>query len=102
MEIYETISFIFLGAFWGLVGQCIRVIVGLKKRFDEKARTGVEDWFDLKRLMISLLIGLVCGSLGAIYLLGEELTKDVLLTLIAMGYAGTDFIEGLMRKMLSY
>jgi hypothetical protein len=33
-------------------------------------------------------------------LLGEAIDKQLLITLMTIGYAGTDFIEGFMKKKL--
>lgn len=103
-DVYTITVYILLGAFLGVVGQSARVIVGLKKRSDEASLQGKEmkDWFDSKTLIISLIIGAFAGSLGAISLLDKEIiiNKEYLLTLIAIGYAGTDFIEGFMKTRL--
>jgi hypothetical protein len=60
-----------------------------------------EDWFEMKQLLLSFVIALVIGGiagvLGAIGLLGAEITKESIITLITIGYAGTDFIEGFMK-----
>lgn len=96
MNVYEVTTFILLGAFLGMAGQVARMVVGLKKKHDE----GNKDWFDTKKLVISIILGGVAGILGAISLLGETVGKQTLLTLIAVGYAGADFIEGFMQKNL--
>ncbi|HQE24349.1 MAG TPA: hypothetical protein PLM20_10670 [Syntrophomonadaceae bacterium] len=49
-------------------------------------------------MVISILIGVVAGTIAAITLLGEEIDKQTLFTIIAVGYAGTDFIEGFIKK----
>jgi uncharacterized membrane protein SpoIIM required for sporulation len=100
MNVFEITTFTLLGAFLGMAGQAARVIVGLKKKYDKSTEGGSQDWFDTKQLVISLVIGGVAGIIGAISLIGEEITKQTLLTLIAIGYAGADFIEGFMKKKL--
>jgi phosphate/sulfate permease len=61
----------------------------------------VLEWFNWKQLLVSLLIaflvGGIAGVLGAIMMVGETITKEFMVTLIAIGYAGTDFIEGFMN-----
>ena len=58
---------------------------------------------DYKRLMLSLAltlaVGMLTGVLAALNVLGAEtIDKTTVLAFIAPGYAGTDFIEGFMRK----
>lgn len=100
MDVFETTTFIALGAFLGLAGQAARVVVGIKKKYDKSSNNGKQEWFNTQQLAVSLLIGSIAGTLGAITLIGEEITKQTLLTLIAFGYAGADFIEGFMKKKL--
>jgi len=40
----------------------------------------------------------VAGVLGIINIMGEEISKEFIFTLIGIGYAGTDFIEGFIVK----
>ena len=69
------------------------------KKLKEKSPSGrFGDEFDNKQLVISILIGVVAGTIAAITLLGEEIDKQTLFTIIAVGYAGTDFIEGFIKK----
>jgi hypothetical protein len=94
--------YIIVGAFLGAIGQSIRVIIGVKKENERIAnrKKEMKDWLDLKRLLVSLIIGAIAGCLGAILLLGAAVNKEFLLGLVAIGYAGTDFIEGIMRSHL--
>ncbi len=102
MDAQVVLTYVVLGGILGAVGQCMRVIVGVKKRQEDASRQGKkwEDLFEAKQLMTSLIIALtiggVAGILGAIELLGSELTKECLISIIAIGYAGTDFVEGFM------
>ncbi|MEA4926360.1 MAG: hypothetical protein VB084_13775 [Syntrophomonadaceae bacterium] len=97
MDVFQVTVFILLGAILGSAGQGIRIVVGLKKNND-KGDKGTT--FDLKQFIIGLTIGSIAGILGAISLYGELIDKQLLITLIAIGYAGTDFIEGFMKKKL--
>ncbi len=87
-----------------MVGQGIRVMVGLKKKYDESLRSNKKwkDIFDARQLwisiLISFLIGSVAGILGVINYIDQAITKEFLFTLIGLGYAGTDFIEGFIKK----
>ncbi len=101
MEISVAILYIVLGIILGAVGQGARAIIGVKKAADEaaaKCQTKVDEWFDVKRLMFSLIVGGIAGCLAAIVLIESPVNKELLLGLVAAGYAGTDFIEGLMSK----
>jgi len=103
MEVYTVLGYVVLGGILGAVGQGMRVIVGIKKQLEEASTSGKKwgDWFEMKQLLLSLLIALtiggIAGVLGAIGLLGTEITKESIMALIATGYAGTDFIEGFMK-----
>lgn len=96
------ILLILVGGLLGTVGQGIRVVVGLKKLYDEALQSG-EDFsknFSAATLFFSLLIGFVAGVLGVLSIADMEkgLSKDQVLTLIGIGYAGADFIEGFVKK----
>jgi hypothetical protein len=93
MDVTNTLMFLMLGLVMGAVGQGARTVVGLKKAAGDPAYSGL----DARRLTVNLSIGAVAGTLGAVALLGDDIDKTLLLTLVATGYAGADFIEGFMR-----
>jgi len=97
MAAYDILAYLLLGALLGALGQGIRVIVGLKKKADENLAQPLRTWFDPQRLLLSLLIGALAGCLSVVLLIGSELDRNSLLTIIASGYAGTDFIEGFIK-----
>jgi hypothetical protein len=99
MNASETLVYIVLGIILGIVGQSVRAIVGVKKSSDEASfsEKAFKDWFEIKRLIFSLIIGGTAGALGAIYQLGAPIDKQFLLAIVASGYAGADFIEGFMK-----
>lgn len=107
MDVWTVIGYLLLGGILGAVGQSIRVVVGLKKQHDEAVRTEKEfkELFDNSRLWTSLLIafivGAVAGILGIINFMGQEISKEFILTMIGIGYSGTDFIEGFIVKKLT-
>jgi|GEM_PF-563599 len=101
----EILSVIILGALLGIVGQLIRVVVGLKKLKDiSVSKAHYEDQFDLKKLVMSIIyagvIGLVAGALMAVDNLDKIWDKSTIMAVIAAGYAGVDFIEGFLTKNL--
>lgn len=99
MEVDAAILYVVLGVILGAVGQGARAIIGIKKAADAAGREKkFEEWFELKRLLFSLIIGAIAGCLAAIVLLGGPVNREFLLGLVAAGYAGTDFIEGLISK----
>jgi len=104
MEVWTVIGYLLLGGILGAVGQSVRIIVGLKKQHDEAVRKNepFKKLFDKNRLWTSLLIGFIVGAvagvLGIINIMGEEISKEFIFTLIGIGYAGTDFIEGFIVK----
>ena len=108
--LYDWINLILLGALLGAVGQGARAVVGWKKVFDEARMTDTTaaDMFQPGRLVASLIVGAIAGTLAALTLvdnptsktIGSNATefKQLLLSLVAIGYAGTDFIEGFVRN----
>ena len=78
------------------------MIIGIKKNYEKAASAGkkTRDWFDPARLLISLLIGFVTGILAVIYLWDAEINRLFLLSIMAAGYSGTDFIEGIIKKYM--
>jgi len=99
-----AVYYILLGMLLGMTGQMIRVIIGIKKVQEKAVSEGREfkEAFDMKRLVISILIGATAGVLGVVSLHWgkQEITKEIALGLIAIGYSGTDFIEGLFRTKI--
>lgn len=92
----------------GLIGQGIRVIVGLKKLREEAETVATDEQnvktvynrqFDVRQLWLSLFIGFVAGCLASLAREEDKFGKDVQLAIIAAGYAGTDFIEGVSKKL---
>lgn len=92
------LEFVILGIILGMAGQAARAIVGMKKQYDHGKKD--DNWFDGSKLLTSLMIGGVAGAFGAVGLLDNRGTvdKQTLIALITIGYAGTDFIEGFMKK----
>ena len=106
MTAIDWIHLLLLGGLLGTLGQGIRVVAGLKKVNDQAVRDGTPfaQVFETSTLLVSLLIGFIAGALAIIGITsGQEalkVSKDLAITLIAAGYAGTDFIEGFIKKYL--
>jgi hypothetical protein len=103
MTTTEIINVIIAGGLLGTLGQGIRMAIGLKKLSDVNSVKGLlaNEQINGTRILISLFIGFVAGSL---FLLvkgtGNLSEKDFIFSVIATGYSGADFIEGLFRTYL--
>ena len=60
-------------------------------------RTVVSPNKNLPQIIVNLLVSCAVGTITAIALLGVETSKLIMVIFIAVGYAGTDFIEGLIK-----
>ena len=104
MEPIKWITYIALGGLLGVLGQGIRVIPGLKKLKDRAIEESVSfaQLFETSTLVVSLFIGFIAGALASLALVEPSKlpTREVLLGFMAAGYAGTDFIEGFIKKYL--
>jgi hypothetical protein len=95
---------ILLGAILGAAGQGIRVIVGMKKVYDQanKEKKDAKDLMEYKQMAFSLFIGFavgaIAGVLAAVSSIDLQFSKSLIIAFITAGYAGTDFIEGFMKK----
>lgn len=99
-----AVTIFIAGGLMGAMGQGIRVLVGMKKiRDQEVAGSTVELSFN--RLVSSIFMGFVAGSLAALVITDESLqltiTKETMMGFLAAGYAGTDFIEGFASRILT-
>lgn len=104
----EIISALLLGGILGLVGQGIRAIMGVKKMREENANPALPSYdLNVSRLIASLFIGFAAGLLATLpffdpkFTAGPDWSQQVILTLIAAGYSGADFIEGFLKNFLS-
>jgi hypothetical protein len=80
----ETATFILLGAFLGMIGGMLQLLtVG--------EQTGLQ-------VAVNLMVGCAVGTIAAIALLGIEISAMLLIAIIAIGYAGTDFILSLLGR----
>jgi putative chitinase len=103
---YEWLQLIGLGGFSGMLGQGSRAVIGFKKLHDASSGTtgGVADMIAADRLIVSLVIGFIAGALAAISTI--QTAHDLLnvgleqvLGFAGAGYAGADFIEGLISRV---
>jgi hypothetical protein len=87
-----------LGGLCGFFGQVIRALVGLKKaKHYAPKNTTLE--INIGQLVITCTLGFVMGAIGLVAMhqdADEPISKNMIITMIAIGYAGTDFLEGLL------
>lgn len=92
-----------LGAMMGALGQAIRAIVGLKKVNDavSNSTAKVSDVIEPARMVTSLVIGAIAGSLASVGLISDihAVTSAQIVALLGAGYSGADFIEGFMSRV---
>src|SRR5580693_1273809 len=111
MTIPEIINNIIAGGLLGTLGQGIRIAVGLKKLNESNTASAIQNTptedFSTSRLMISILVGFVAGAL-ALVLKGSDFIdeksnfkSDAIITIIAIGYSGADFIEGVFKTYIN-
>ena len=90
------------GAVAGAVGQLVRTIAGMGNANRASATGQAVEPFNASRLVVSLLVGATAGALAALSM-HEQLTAakvevSTIVGLMAAGYAGADFIEGVAGK----
>lgn len=93
-----------IGMLLGSIGQIARAAIGIKKENDKAdASTKIAQLIDGRQLAISLLYGAAAGGLAALLMDTNKLAlittdKSVALAIIGAGYAGADFLEGIITK----
>jgi hypothetical protein len=104
MSAVQWIALLALGGLAGMIGQGVRVIAGMKKIHDQVQQQNKKfgELFQLSQLLLSLLIGFIAGAVATLALnpgqSAVSIDRQSILTLLAAGYAGTDFIEAIIKK----
>jgi hypothetical protein len=96
-----------LGFLLGMAGQVVRAVAGLRKHSGTPPSSGAgaeltpREAFNGTQFAVSLLLGGVAGMLAVVVLWDKmnNLNKDTALGLLAAGYAGSDFLEGVIKWM---
>jgi uncharacterized membrane protein YeaQ/YmgE (transglycosylase-associated protein family) len=103
VDAFTALAYIVLGAVLGMVGQGIRVVVGIKKELDQAAPgTPWSTWFQPGQLATTVVISMVVGAIAGVLAVvsaptfGTTITRRFMVGIIGAGYSGTDFIEGIM------
>ncbi len=107
MSTADLINEILLGGLLGAIGQGIRMAVGLKKLHTSNVNQVIKgddtEEFSPGRLILSIFIGIVAGAI-AIILKGpitDPTNKELIFTIMAAGYSGADFIEGVFNTSIA-
>jgi hypothetical protein len=96
-----------LGAFLGMLGQGLRMFVGISKanKDPQNKDKKMNEYIELRRVVFSFIyafiIGAITGGLMAMDHIGANWSKTVMMGIVTAGYAGTDFIEGFIHKNFS-
>jgi hypothetical protein len=96
----NSIELLLIGGALGIGGQLLRAFVGWIKRNGQARVTGDREVLMASRFFFSTFVGFIAGSAAA--LLSTNVANEVVLTgpavlcLAAAGYAGTDFVEGIV------
>jgi hypothetical protein len=110
MIITEIINNVIAGGLLGSLGQGVRLAVGLKKLNAENSKKENEgedkEPISSGRLILSIFIGFIAGAIGML-IKGSTLApngnynSESIVTIIAIGYSGADFIEGVFNTYLT-
>lgn len=110
MLINDIIQNVIAGGLLGILGQGVRMAVGLKKFNDKNTKEVIEGNApeELKpgRMVISIFIGFVAGAVGMLIKganlsVNGDYSTESIVTIIAIGYSGADFIEGVFNTYLN-
>lgn len=99
----EWIALILLCGMLGALGQVIRAVAGLKKAQEAGSggAAGFSATFEWPVFLVSLVLGFAAGALaGLTVTFPKDWGAQFLLTFIAAGYVGADFIEAFIKKQL--
>lgn len=93
-----------LGGFAGALGQLMRVVVGMRKLGQEASALGTtrESLLSSSRLVISVALGATAGAAAGVAsgMNPAAVSSQQFLALVGAGYAGADFIEGAIGKVI--
>ena len=77
------------------------MVIGLKKAKDAGTPTNPVK-IEAHKIVVSLMIGAAAGVIAGMLTIDQviDISREQVLGLVAAGYAGADFIEGAMKKVL--
>lgn len=110
MTVPDIINNVLAGGLLGSLGQGIRLAVGLKKLNAENTKNKTEsvasEPISSGRMILSVFIGFIAGAIGML-IKGPDIStagnfsQESIVTIIAIGYSGADFIEGVFNTYLT-
>lgn len=110
MQAETLINLLLLGGISGVIGQAMRIIVGLKKlNYNNSVAVtigSVQENFSWKRLLLSVFIGFNAGILSMLlkyYAANNNVINvgpELIIAIIAVSYSGVDFVEGIFNGYL--
>jgi hypothetical protein len=100
----QWIEIMVLGGLAGALGQTLRVVVGIKKTNDtaQAENRDLNSLIQPSKLVVSLIIGFAAGAFAAVANdpAAANFSAEKILAFAAAGYAGADFIEGFMSRVV--
>jgi len=107
MQTEHLINLLLLGGISGIVGQTLRIIIGLKKLNYNNSlavTTGAaQQDFSWVRLILSVFLGFIAGLLGMLVKYfatadnNVDVSPELIVAIAATGYSGVDFLEGIFN-----
>jgi ABC-type amino acid transport system permease subunit len=104
MNMLNVIILIGSGGLLGILGQGVRILVGLKKLSNSNVAAAVTgettNEFSGSRLMVSILIGFVAGAVALLIKSGfkpVDIDLSIGMMILMAGYSGADFLEGIFN-----
>lgn len=108
MTVLSIINTLLAGGLLGILGQGVRIAVGMKKFNESNTASAAQglptEEFSTSRLLISIFIGFVAGAIALLIKEsgdGKTLETETVVTIIAAGYSGADFIEGIFNTYVT-
>jgi hypothetical protein len=90
----DALALVGLGIVLGALGQLLRFVAG---RVDPGYNTFVPKRFAVS-MVTAITVGAVAGVIGALSFIGDSLTRENVLELIATGYVGTDVVDKFLKR----
>lgn len=113
MTVLSIINTLIAGGLLGVLGQGVRIAVGMKKFNESNVANATQglpiEEFSTSRLLISIFIGFVAGAIGLLIKESGDskpphtdiLDTESIVAIIAAGYSGADFIEGIFNTYIT-
>jgi hypothetical protein len=103
-SVADWLQLLGFGALVGTAGQFIRAIAGLKKLSDEVGGAkNVSQSFNTGQFFRAIMFGGTAGLIAAYSLIDSiaAVSAEMVLGIMAAGYAGADFVEAFVTKTLN-